>query len=131
MSESIFSQKRILIVEDDFANQKVATLFFKKLGCLTDIAENGFQAVKKASDNVYDLIIMDCQMPLMDGMEATEKIRENIGQEIPIIAMTANIDYKDRQSCFDAGMNDFVTKPINLQILTDVLEKWLTTNPID
>jgi len=117
--------KRILVAEDDFANQKVARLFLRKIGCVAELAENGQQAVELAGCNDYDLILMDCQMPIMDGLEATRKIRSTESGRVPIIAMTANIDGRDRERCFDAGMDDFVSKPVNLEQLKDSMVRCL------
>jgi CheY-like chemotaxis protein len=91
-----------------------------------DIAENGKVAVKMASAERYDMIFMDCQMPAMDGYEATALIRAECGRlaRIPIIALTAHAMDDDRQRCLDAGMDDYITKPIAPQILRRVLERW-------
>lgn len=114
--------KKILIAEDDFANQKVASLYLSKIGCVTTVAENGSEAVQMALKDDYDLILMDCRMPVMDGLEAARLIRESVGDEIPIIAMTANIDSRDKQSCFDAGMDEFISKPVNLEQLQNTMK---------
>ena len=117
----------ILVVEDDFANQRVASLFLKKLGYTVDIAEHGGQAVELVSSNRYDLIFMDCQMPIMDGFEATQKIRsmKGVNQTIPIIALTANVVCGVNGECLDAGMNDVLNKPIQLDNMKQMLQTWL------
>jgi two-component system, sensor histidine kinase len=117
----------ILVVEDDFANQRVASLFLKKLGHSVDIAEHGSQALELVSQNAYDLIFMDCQMPIMDGFEATQKIRstEGANQNIPIIALTANVVCGVNGECIDAGMNDVLNKPIQLDSMKKMLQTWL------
>ena len=114
--------KKILIAEDDFANQKVASLYLQKIGCKTSVAENGSEAVQMFLKDDYDLILMDCRMPVMDGLEAARIIRESGAHNIPIIAMTANIDSRDKRSCFEAGMNEFISKPVNLEQLQNTMK---------
>lgn len=118
---------KILIVEDDFANQRVASLFLKKLGYETDIAENGHDGFKLALAQPYQLIFMDCQMPIMDGFVATQKIRMSEGpnQHVPIIALTANIVCGVNGECKDAGMNDVLNKPVQLDKMKQIIETWL------
>ncbi len=114
--------KKILIAEDDFANQKVASLYLRKIGCKTTVAENGSEAVQMMLDDDFDLILMDCRMPVMDGLQAARLIRQNGDNSTPIIAMTANIDSQDKQSCFDAGMDEFISKPVNLEQLQNTMK---------
>ncbi len=124
---------RILLVEDNMLNCEVALSILDDLNYKADVAENGVQALRAlvsvGRENPYDVILMDCQMPEMDGYEATRKIRG--GQidiadcNITIIAMTANAMKGDREKCLAAGMDDYLTKPINVSILQDTLEKWL------
>lgn len=109
--------KRILVAEDDYANQKVASLFLEKIGCNTEIAENGQVAVDMVLEGNYDLILMDCRMPVMDGLEATRQIRARENFRVPILAMTANVDHQDKEKCFAVGMDGFVSKPVNLKKL--------------
>ena len=118
--------KNILVVEDDFANQQVAVLFLKKLGYEVDLAENGSVCLEKISEKVYDLILMDCQMPVINGFEATEKIRTsvNANQSTPIIALTANLINGIDQKCLKAGMNGVLNKPINMDTLRKTVEEW-------
>lgn len=117
---------RILLVEDNAINREVAVALLGKTGWVVDTAENGRVAVAMVRDNAYDLILMDLQMPEMDGLEATRMIRSMAGQEqLPILAMTAAVFEEDRQACLDAGMNDFITKPINLGSLLATINKWL------
>lgn len=120
--------KKILVVEDDFANQRVASLFIAKLGHEAEIAENGSVAVEKAAKNRYDLILMDCQMPIMDGFEAARKIREQEGpnQKIPIVALTANVVAGIDEECQEAGMDDVLNKPVQLDNMQAMLDKWLS-----
>lgn len=118
----------ILVVEDDLTNQTITRIFLEKLGYQSHIAENGHQALKLINDNQYNLILMDCQMPIMDGFEATKKIRslnDNPNQNIPIIALTANIISGIRRECEKAGMNDLLNKPILIKNMQQLLERWL------
>ncbi len=117
----------ILIVEDDFANQQVASLFVKKFGYHFDVAENGEIAVEKAKQIPFDLILMDCQMPVMDGFEATKNIRNHQGpnQNTPIIALTANIVSGIEKECTDIGMNDLLNKPVSMNAMKEMIEKWI------
>lgn len=116
----------VLLVEDNLINQMVAQDIIEQTGLTVDIAENGIKAVQAWRDGEYDLILMDCLMPEMDGYEATRQIR-SLEQDchIPIIALTANVLNSDKQVCKDAGMDDFIGKPIELNLLTSTLDKWL------
>ncbi len=119
---------RILLVEDNVVNQKVALRFLeKKLGYKTDVANNGKEAIKLLESMDYSFILMDCQMPEMDGYETTQAIRDGSSSikdcNIPIVAMTANAMEGDRDKCLAAGMNDYVAKPIKLQKLAEVIER--------
>ena len=122
-------QARILIVEDNLINQQVAQEILNEFGLLSDTAVNGAEALKILSETQYDLVLMDVQMPVMDGLEATKKIRSaesgGINPEIPIVAMTAHALQSDRDMCLKAGMSDYVSKPVNPKALAEVLEKWL------
>jgi PAS domain S-box-containing protein len=121
---------RILLVEDNATNQVVAVAILKKLGHRVDVAENGSEAIKALRSMSYDLVLMDCQMPEMDGYEATKRIRSgeagSSNATIPIIAMTARAMQGDREKCLDAGMDDYLAKPISASSLSKALEKWLT-----
>ena len=124
---------KILLAEDNPINQRVTTLSLKRLGVQCDIANNGNEAVEKHIENRYDLIFMDMQMPVLDGVGAAVKIREfekNNGIEKPvwIIAVTANSFSNDREECFQAGMNDFINKPFMEFDLKLVIEKCLQHN---
>jgi CheY-like chemotaxis protein len=144
---------RILLAEDNIINQQVALGILGKLGLYADAVANGVEALTALETLPYDLVLMDVQMPVMDGFEATEKIRNNekimINDEfgmmkekepeklvayssliirhspIPIIAMTAHAMQGDRERCLAAGMNDYITKPVSPRSLADVLDKWL------
>jgi two-component system sensor histidine kinase/response regulator len=118
----------VLLVEDNFINQKVAIFMLEKMGCRVDVAANGLEALDALSKFAYELILMDCQMPEMDGYEATAAIRENerqIGGHLPIIAMTASAMQGDREVCLAAGMDDYVSKPVQAEALVTVLQKWV------
>jgi two-component system sensor histidine kinase/response regulator len=121
------SQKtRILLVEDNLINQEVALELLREAGLEVDLAVNGQQAVDLFSTQSYDLILMDMQMPVMDGIAATRAIRQTPqGQSIPILAMTANAFGEDRKRCLEAGMNDHVAKPVDPANLYAMLVKWL------
>ena len=124
-------EHRVLIAEDNPVNQRLAQRLLQKLGYLTEIVSNGYEAVQALDKTSFDLVLMDCQMPEMDGYEATRRIRlrEAGRSHIPVIAMTANAMAGDREKCLDAGMDDYVTKPINLQHLAEALDKWTSNNP--
>ncbi|MFQ3611288.1 MAG: ATP-binding protein, partial [Fimbriimonadales bacterium] len=116
--------KRVLLVEDNEVNRKVATRMLQKYGVITEVACNGIEAVEKASQQPYDLILMDCQMPEMDGYTATQRLRA-LGVSTPIVALTANALEGDREKCLAVGMDDYLPKPIRPESLQKVLQKWL------
>ncbi len=120
---------KILLVEDNLVNQQVASGMLGKFGITPDIANNGKEALELLEKNDYDLVFMDVQMPEINGYEATRLIRDKSfkvkNPEIPIVAMTAHALEGDRTNCLEAGMNDYIAKPIVLERLIEVLEKWL------
>jgi PAS domain S-box-containing protein len=120
---------RILLVEDNLVNQKLAVRLLNKRGFEVEVSENGKQALEKLSEQEFDLILMDCQMPVMDGFETTSAIRtkeqENGNKHIPIIAMTAHAMAGDKERCLTAGMDDYVSKPLNIKKLFEAIEKAL------
>jgi len=118
---------RILLAEDNPVNQKLATMMLKRAGYQVRVAPNGEDAVQIYSQTpeAFDLIFMDVQMPRMDGLEATRRIRENGFDAVPIIAMTAHAMKGDRERCLGAGMNDYISKPIRREAVLDILRKWI------
>lgn len=114
---------RILLAEDNLINQKLAIMVLKRLGYQIEIAGNGRIAVEMLKEKAFDVILMDVQMPEMDGLEATKYIRNSDGHQPVIIAMTANAMPEDREECIAAGMDDYISKPINLEVLVKTLEK--------
>jgi CheY-like chemotaxis protein len=118
---------RLLLVEDNEVNQKVALGILGAGGISVDIAGNGAEAISKIQENNFEIILMDMQMPVMDGLTATRKIRElEKYADLPIIAMTANAMAEHRNQCIDAGMNDFISKPFNPADLFQTIWKWVT-----
>jgi PAS domain S-box-containing protein len=126
---------RILLAEDNATNQLVAVKMLEKLGYRADVAGNGNEVIVALRTIPYDLVLMDCLMPEMDGFEATRSIRQGHAGAprvtIPIIAMTAQTVQGDRERCFDAGMNDYLSKPVTLEGLEGILEKWLPEKPTE
>ena len=120
-------QGRVLLVEDNIVNQKLAAHLLRKFGCHVDVAANGAEAVRMWKVLPYDAIFMDCQMPEMDGYEATAEIRkaEPDRKRIPIVAMTAHAMPGDRERCLEAGMDDYVSKPVSVVELRAVLARWM------
>jgi two-component system sensor histidine kinase/response regulator len=120
---------RVLLVEDNAINQQVASRMLNKIGYHPDLAVNGLEAVQAVKEMPYDLIIMDCQMPEMDGYTATEEIRKfekaKKLHHTPIIAMTAHALKGDKEKCLEVGMDDYLSKPINMKILAEAMEKWV------
>jgi two-component system sensor histidine kinase/response regulator len=119
-------RRRVLVAEDNPVNQVVATKMLEKFGCDVDVAANGEDALTKSADTVYDVILMDCQMPLLDGYAATAaiRLREIDGLHTPIIALTANAMQGDRERCIDAGMDDYLSKPLDPARLRAAVEQW-------
>ncbi|GEM_PF-3390885 len=125
-------EARILLVEDNEFNQEVAREILEGAGLRVEIAGNGREALERLDSERYDLILMDCQMPVMDGYTATREIRRRPGlQDLPIIAMTASAFKEDRDRALSAGMNDFITKPVEVDRMFSTLARWLGTGPED
>ncbi|MBT1443760.1 PAS domain S-box protein [Shewanella sp. JM162201] len=118
--------KRVLLVEDNEMNQEVATEFLEQVGVVLSIADNGQIALEKLSQQTFDIVLMDCQMPVMDGYQATRELRKMPGlAELPVVAMTANAMAGDRELCLAAGMNDHIAKPIEVGLLYQALLRYL------
>ncbi|MEZ9597166.1 response regulator [Vibrio sp. 10N.286.46.A8] len=120
---------KVLVVEDSRVNQQVAKMMLKKLGFEVDIADNGEIGVEKFKANDYVMIFMDCQMPVLDGFEATKQIRaleEGTSKHIPIVALTANVVQRDKHLCFDVGMDEFLPKPVNQGKLREIVASFLS-----
>ncbi len=118
--------RRVLLVEDNRLNQEVATQFLRRAGLVVSVAENGRVALERLADASFDVVLMDCQMPVMDGYEATRLIRAQPQfRALPIIAMTANALVGDRERSLEAGMNDHLTKPVNANALYQILLRWI------
>ena len=124
----------ILVAEDNPINQMVAQKLLEKLGCTVVVADNGEAAIEQLSANAFDLVLMDCMMPVMDGFTATRTIRAS-GQayaQVPIVAFSANALDDDQQACQQAGMDDFIDKPATMDNMVELLSRWsqkLSSNP--
>jgi len=128
----------VLLAEDNLVNQQLAKRMLQMLGCDVDLAANGMEALNAFDAGSYDVIFMDCQMPEMDGLQASMAIRERekalcprhpqetvVPHAVPIIALTGQVAEHDRDTCIAAGMNDFLTKPFRLHDIEAMLKKWL------
>lgn len=120
----------VLVAEDIDTNQKVLGSILTEFGCLYTFASNGEEAINALKESSFDIVLMDCQMPKLDGIEATKVIRKMEGDmsKIPVIAVTAHAGSEDRMKCLDAGMSDYISKPFTKGILNEVLSKWIKTN---
>ena len=126
---SLNSDIEILLVEDNATNRRLAMMQLEKLGLKAHEAVNGEEALEKAKKHNYSLILMDCQMPVMDGLEAARLIREAevlTGNHVPIVAMTANASEDDRLKCMQAGMDDYLGKPVRIQSLKEIFDRWVS-----
>jgi CheY-like chemotaxis protein len=121
---------RILLVEDNLINQKVAQRLLEKAGHSVTVADNGREALTRIAEEPYDLVLMDVQMPELDGIQTTALIRENerrTGQRLPIVALTANALEGDRERCLEAGMDGYVSKPVVPQVLFQTMAEVLAS----
>lgn len=122
---------RVLLVEDDLVNQKLEKMILSRMGLEVEVVSNGSLALEALSAKSFDLVLMDCMMPILNGLEATKRLREGLAGEqnrqVPVVAITANAIQSDLQACHDAGMNDWLVKPINPAQLRDMVAKWLKT----
>ncbi len=122
------NRRRLLLVEDNAVNQKVAVRFLSQIGYPCDVAANGIEALEALEVRAYDLVLMDCQMPEMDGFEATKRIREREDDKssVPIVAMTAHVLTGDRERCIAAGMDEYLAKPVNMGKMSEVIDRLLS-----
>jgi CheY-like chemotaxis protein len=114
---------RVLVAEDNPVNQRIALKMLERLGHDAAVAVNGREALERARVECFDLILMDCQMPEMDGYQAARELRQRGGAP-PIVALTANALEGDKQRCLDAGMDDYLPKPIDLKALAEMVDRW-------
>ena len=119
---------RILMAEDNAINQKVGKLILQRAGFLVEVVQDGHEALQAHKENPYDLILMDCQMPVMDGFEACRQIRLLANPQPVIIAVTANALLGERERCLSAGMDDYLSKPFQAEQLIGVVQKWVGVN---
>lgn len=116
---------RVLIAEDNRVNQKLISIVLKNMGCVVDAAFNGVEAIAKVKKNRYDVMILDLQMPLMGGLDVAKTIRKEISQDLPLIALTAHVMKEDEQACYDAGMNDYLAKPVSGEKIKEKILCWV------
>jgi two-component system, sensor histidine kinase and response regulator len=120
---------RVLVVEDDHVNRLVVSKLLEVVGVIADVATNGAEALEAVNIRAYDLVLMDCNMPVMDGLEATRRIRQLMdaptSASVPIVALTANSESGDFERCQDVGMNAHLTKPVDRQRLVETIERWV------
>jgi CheY-like chemotaxis protein len=119
-----FRGVRALVAEDNPINQRVVSGLLTRLGCEVHLAENGARALEALEGKTFDVVFMDCQMPVLDGFEATRRLRERFGVRLPVVALTASTMEGDRERCLAAGMNDFLAKPVRPDDLTRMLERY-------
>jgi CheY-like chemotaxis protein len=122
-------EARILVAEDHSINQRLIAALLKKLGCLSEVVSDGSEALQCLRSGTYDLLLLDCQMPVLDGYQTAAQIRRPdsgvLSPTIPIVALTANAMRGDREKCLAAGMDDYLSKPVCVEALVTVLNRWL------
>ncbi len=127
---SAYANVKVLIAEDDSLNQRVIQMILKGLGCQSEAVDDGQQAVDAAAEKNYDLILMDFEMPGLNGIQAAQAIRQREEREnaepVPIIALSGHSRPEEKERCLAAGMNDYLAKPLTSATLKDALEQWLT-----
>jgi CheY-like chemotaxis protein len=118
---------RVLVVDDNPVNALVASAMLKRIGLEVDVVEDGQQALERMHPGSYDVVLMDCQLPVLDGWEATRRYRrsEPAGKRLPIVALTANAVLGDRERCLQAGMDDYLAKPVEMDKLVAAMTHWL------
>ncbi len=126
MMDKIMTLK-ILVIEDNELAQRIAKLVLEKLGCQVDIVDKGLDGLSKAEESDYDLVFMDIGLPDIDGVETTRRIRasEKITRQPPIVGLTANFDISHKPRCLEAGMNDFLLKPLTLDKAEAIIAQWV------
>ena len=134
-AEAVTHHKRLLLAEDDPINQMACKTIMQKLGYSCDVVNNGVEALKALAERPYDLVLMDCMMPEMDGFETTAVIRAPesnvLNHAVPVIALTARTVAGDHEACLAAGMSDYLKKPLRSHDLKQMLDKWLPDSPAD
>jgi CheY-like chemotaxis protein/HPt (histidine-containing phosphotransfer) domain-containing protein len=131
LSQKEFGNYKILVAEDNKTNQTLLKFMFQQWNLSYDLAENGKQTLEMLQKEKYDLVLMDIQMPVMDGYEAATRVRNELALNIPMIAMTAHVLPTEKQKCIDAGMNDYISKPIDEMIFLNMLEKYLSISVVN
>lgn len=134
-ADSDLSRMRILVAEDNYVNQIVTERMLKKLGCTAELVPDGGAAVRRVQQAQFDLVLLDLHMPVMDGLEAARRIRSGFvsGKHLPLVALTASVTLEDREACRQAGMDDYLSKPLSLEALRKVLKRWESAqeSPVD
>ncbi|MFH1845794.1 MAG: response regulator, partial [bacterium] len=127
--EPLTSSLRVLVAEDNMFNRLVVVRMLERMGCRIEVADDGVEAVAAARESRYDIILMDCKMPRLDGYRAAQEIRQNeTDRHVPIIALTANALEGDRERCLAAGMDDYLTKPLKWDTLLAMLKRWAVSS---
>jgi CheY-like chemotaxis protein len=125
MAEELMGKKvKVLVAEDNPVNKKLIEILLQKLGCASKIVSNGKEAVDKAMTEDFDICLMDIHMPVMSGIEATEEIRKKGNTTLPIVALTADVFKEGKERCLEAGMNDFLSRPVKPEKLEQKIAEW-------